>query len=184
MRVGFLAVVFDRLFDRLRRGVVRQAVGDSDRVSNLARLEADLRLRKAITDIVRPLDQDKATLLIIRDESDDPAFAPLSIGYEDAPLFGAGLRTLDRYETEDVFTIIKPSFRPRTVWRLARESDGREFSAYMNDMVFISGIVERKIGFRSGDRLVAKLQTTVKSRFGQTKELNEIVRVYDHLTSE
>ncbi|MDE2870501.1 MAG: hypothetical protein OXQ94_02250 [Gemmatimonadota bacterium] len=183
MGVGFLALVFDRLFYRLRRDVARQTLGDPDRASELARLEADLRVRKAIADIVRPLDQDTATLLTIRDESDDPAFAPLSIGYDDAPLFGAGVKTLDRYETQDVFTIIKPSFRPRTVWRLARDSDGREFSAYVNDMDFISSMVERKIGFRSGDRLVARLRTTVKSRFGQTSELNEIVRVYDHLTS-
>lgn len=181
IQTGLLAAIFRDLFNNLRGR--DESIGIRERPqhpSDLERLRADPQLRRAVHDIVRPLSHDGVDVLGIMDDSDLPEFEQLSIFPEEAPLFGAGTRTLSRSEGQDDFIVIKPSFRPRTVWRLASIRDENEFSAYMRDPHFSAQVYQGQVVFRRGDQLRATLRTTTKERYGNIQVVREITEVHEH----
>ena len=178
IELGLFTTIFVRLFGHLRRSK-REVTRETDRLSPIDEMAADPRLRTGLGGLVSPLKRGEVDYLTIGDRADVPEFESVLINHHEAPLF-RGTGVLSRSETEEVYIVIKPSFRRRTVWTLARESDGRAFSAYMNDHSFMDAVRARQIAFQSGSRIHARLRTTVTNRYGRIETRHEITRVFNH----
>lgn len=146
--------------------------------SPIATLQKDKRVRDSADRIARPVtDRGVAEELVIRDRSRMPMFERTRIhqGHFHWPKEGPA----DIYVAEERLRVIKPSFRPRTMWQLQNTS-GQRISAYMADREFMKKVLAREVVFGDGDELIVSMEIEVKSMRGRLLVKHRIVRVHDH----
>ena len=149
--------------------------------SPIATLQGDKRVRDSADRIVRPVRSgDVAEVLEIRDRASRPLFKRTRIdrGHFYWPEAGPA----DFYSSEEQLRIIKPSFRPRTMWHF-QNTRGQRFSAHMADRDFMQKVLDRQIMFAKGDVLIVSMETETKLVGGRLLFKYRIVRVHDHLSA-
>lgn len=172
-----MALMVGGLFRRPRRELESQ-VGEHYG-EPAAQLLADPAVRNNIAAIVRPLDGRRVHDLTIRHESESPRFLPVTIGHDDADLFTARTRIVDRTERPATVTVVRPNFREGGTWRV--ELEGHEVSAHMTDAAFMAAVRDRRVLFSGGDRLQVRLRTTFREQYGRIREEYEIWKVDRHI---
>ena len=159
----------------------RPATRTVEEESPIATLQGDKRVRDSADRIVRPVrTRNVAEELEIRDRSSRPVFKRTRIdrGHFYWPKTGPA----DFYSSEERLRIIKPSFRPRTMWHF-QNMKGQGFSAHMADRDFMQKVLDGKIMFAEGDMLIVSMETETKSVRGRLLFKHRIVRVHDHLSA-
>ncbi len=166
-----------KLFSRPPQDPPVDRIGKEE--SPIATLEKDKRVRDSADRIVRPVrSRNVAEELEIRDRSARPVFERTRIHRRHFHWPKEG--PADLYISEERLRIIKPSFRPRTMWQL-ENMRGKRISAYMADQDFMQKVSDRQIVFGEGDVLVVSMEIEAKSMRGRFLFKHRIVRVHDHL---
>lgn len=150
-----------------------------DEESPIKTLQGDKRVQDSADRIVRPVrDRDVAEELEIRDRSSRPVFKRTRIHRKHFHFPDVG--PADIYVSEERLRIIRPSFRPRTVWHL-QNMQGQRISAQMADRDFMQRVLNRQIMFAEGDVLIVSMEIEMKSIRGRLLARRRIVRVHEHL---
>ena len=144
----------------------------------IATLKRDKRVRDSADRIARPVtDRGVAEELVIRDRSSRPVFERTRIHRRH--FYWPDEGPADIYVSEDRLRVIRPSFRPRTMWHLQNMS-GQRISAYMADREFMQKVLDREVVFGDGDVLIVSMEIEMKYMRGRMQVKHRIVRVHDH----
>lgn len=149
--------------------------------SPIATLQGDKRVQDSADRIARPVRKgDVAEELEIRDRSSRPVFERTRIDRKHFHFPTEG--PADIYVSEERLRIIRPSFRPRTVWHFLNMG-GQRISAYMADRGFMQEVLDRQIMFAEGDELIVDMEIEAKVIRGRPLFRRRIVRVHKHLSA-
>ena len=148
----------------------------------LLRLYEDMAIRKAVEDMLQPLEKEGIDSFVVRSGNDAVAlttkderiyFASFPEGYSDDLLS-------DR-EYEGVFAIISIAFKDDNKWRL---SDGLStFNAAICDKSFLERVDMRREAFYKGDLLRCQIRTRQWDTEKGLKTEHEVIRVIEHIQS-
>jgi len=148
--------------------------------SPIATLKGDKRIQESADRILRPVEEERdvAESLEIRDRSTKPVFKLTRIHRRHFHVPEPG--DADIYVAEERLRIVRPSFRPRTVWHF-QNMEGQRISAYMADQDFMQRVLDRQIMFAEGDELIVDMEIEMKLIRGRLLSKHRIVRVHEHL---
>lgn len=136
------------------------------------------KLRKALNDVMAPLDRDGIDEFAVTDKPQSKRFVSVQKFERDyfvAP--SAVIEELDTTETETNLQLVSISFRQDNKWRFS-EGD-QPFYANIVDQAFLERVQENE-SFSAGDRLKVKLRRSQRLVDGVLKVDCEIVEVLDH----
>jgi len=157
----------------------RLADDTAEEDSPIATLRGDKRVQDSADRILRPVEtRGVAEELEIRDRSSMPVFKRTRIHRRHFHFPTEG--PADIHVAEERLRIVRPSFRPRTVWHF-QNMEGQRFSAYMADQDFMQRVLDRQIMFAEGDELIVDMEIEMKLIRGRLLSKHRIVRVHEHL---
>lgn len=168
--------------ERVGDSHVRLVLGGEQHVFplELLKLYQDMAVRKAVEDVVRPLEREGIEQFVVRDESgilvdttkeERVYFASQPEKLEDVLLS-------DR-EYEGVFAIIAPVFKDDNKWRL---SDGiTTLNVAIADKAFLERVDQRRESFFKGDLLRCKIRTRQWQTEDGLRTEHEVLTVIEHI---
>ena len=176
------------LVDLVRRALPRRPRASAEVPADnpaLERLLEDKQTRDAADRLVRPVRrQGGAEHLRVEHPGTLPMFPPNEIRQEDFDWFAhERVSPPQRHVTQELLRIIRPSFRPNTMWRFQDETRGHSFSAQMGDRAFMANVLKRRVVFAEGDELAVTLETTIAIRGTRVVTKRRVLRVHSHNSS-
>lgn len=165
---------------RLESGNVRITIdGEPYEIeAEVIELYRNTKLRKALAEVLKPLDQVGINEFAITDKPQNQRF--FSISDEERVYFSAPesvVEQLSSTETETNLQLVNIAFRQDNKWRFS-EGD-QPFYANIIDQAFLDRVQENE-SFSAGDRLKVKLRRTQRIVDGALKVDYEILEVLDH----
>ncbi|WAI83224.1 MULTISPECIES: hypothetical protein [Achromobacter] len=165
---------------RLESGLVRITIEGAavDVESQVIELYRNARLRKALDEVLKPLDQEGIDEFAVTDKQQSTRFVQVS--EKERPYFSAPsavVEELQPIEVEANLQLVSVSFRQDNKWRFS-EGD-YPFYATVLDKGFLLK-VQRNEPFSAGDRLRVRMRKTQKIVDGSIRIDYEILEVLDH----
>jgi hypothetical protein len=148
----------------------------------LLRLYEDMAARKAIEDVVHPLERDGIDLFLVREGTE----TLIGVSKEERIWFASHPEEIEDVllsdrEYEGVFSIIAPVFKDDNKWRL---SDGNSIlNVSIADKDFLERVDARRESFYKGDLLRCRIRTRQWQTEGGLKTEHEVLNVVDHIQS-
>lgn len=165
---------------RLESGLVRIMIDDQpyDIEAEVLELYRSTKIRKALNEVLKPLDKEGIDEFAITDKPQSERF--FTIRTNDRTYFAppeAIIEDLPATTTETNLQLVSVSFRQDNKWRFS-EGD-QPFYATIQDQSFLSRVQENET-FSAGDRLRVRLRRTQRIVDGTLKVDYEILDVLDH----
>lgn len=165
---------------RLESGNVRITIdGEPHEIeAEVIELYRNTKLRKALDDVLKPLDREGIDEFAITDRPQSERF--FSIKGEERIYFSAPEAVVEELPSTEVETnlqLVNIAFRQDNKWRFS-EGD-QPFYANILDSTFLERVQENE-SFSAGDRLRVKLRRTQRMVDGALKVDYEIIEVLDH----
>ena len=148
----------------------------------LLRLYEDMAVRKAVEDVLRPLDRTGIDSFVVRDSGRIIA----STSKEERIYFASQPEKLEdellsSREYEGVFAIVAPVFKDDNKWRLSDGNTG--LNVVIADKDFLERVDSRKESFYKGDLLRCIIQTKQWQTQGGLRTEHEVKKVVEHIQS-
>jgi hypothetical protein len=171
--------------ERLDGGYVKLIIGDESHTFplRLLRLYEDMALRKAVEEVVRPLENEGIERFVVRDDR----YAELASTTREERVWFANQpekvedRLLSDRNYEGIFAIIAPVFKDDNKWRL---SDGAAtLNVSIFDQEFLQRVDARRESFYKGDLLRCEIRTRQWETDAGLRTEHEVLRVIEHIQS-
>lgn len=165
---------------KLESGKVRITIDGAshDVATEVIDLYRSTKLRKALNDVMAPLDRDGIDEFAVTDAPQSARF--VSVQKSEREYFAAPTSVIEQLDTAETVTnlqLVSVSFRQDNKWRFS-EGD-QPFYANITDKAFLERVQDNET-FSAGDRLKVKLQRTQRLVDGTLKVDYDIVEVLDH----
>ncbi len=168
--------------ERVGDAHVRIILGDEQHVfpMELLKLYQDMAVRKAVEEVVRPLEREGIEEFVVRDESGVLVDTKKEecIYFASQPEKMEDVLLSDR-EYEGVFAIIAPVFKDDNKWRL---SDGiATINVAIADKAFLERVDQRQESFFKGDLLKCAIRTRQWQTMDGLRTEHEVLHVVEHI---